>query len=111
VDRVTGRSDCTIRVVVQVLCYIAYQRRRDQRFIALYVDHDSLVRPVALFNHLRDALGAAGVGFFGQAGFETVFVYFIGNCMMVGGDPDLLRPALRCLFSNPDHHRFARDKQ
>jgi hypothetical protein len=98
-------------MVVQVLCNGAYQRGRDQRFIALHIDHDGLVRPIALLDNFRDAIGAAGVGLFGQTGLEAVFMHSIGDRMVVGCDPDLLRAALRRLLRNPDHHRFTGDRQ
>jgi len=108
---VAGRGDRAFRVFVQVFGNCAYQRGRDQRFIALNIDHDGVVRPGSLFDNFCDAVGAAGVGGFGQACLEAVFVHCIGDRMMVGGDPYLLRAALRGLFCNPDHHRLACDLQ
>ena len=71
----------------------AYQRGRNQRLIALHVHHDGVIRPITLFNYFGDAIGTAGVAGFGQACFKTVLTHHIGNRVMIGGDPDLLRAA------------------
>ena len=98
-------------MVVQVFGYGADQRRRDQRFVALHIDHDCRIRPALLLDDFRDAVGAAGVALFGQACLEAMLVHHVGNSVVVGRDPDLLRTALRGLFGNPDHHRLAGDRQ
>ena len=40
-----------------------------------------------------------------------MLVHHVGNRVMVGGDPDLLRAAQRALFRNSHHHRLAGNRQ
>jgi hypothetical protein len=87
------------------------ERRWNQRLIALHIDHDGVIRPSTLFNYFGDAIGTAGVASFGQACFKTVLTHHIGNRVMIGGDPDLLRAAQGCLFGNPHYHRFTGNQQ
>jgi hypothetical protein len=81
-----------------------YQFGRDQRFIALHIHHNGVIRPPVLLNHFGNAIRAADVTIFSQACLEAVSVYCIDNCGMISGDPDLLRAALRRLFGYPYHH-------
>jgi len=46
-----------------------------------------------------------------SARFKTMFMHYVGDCMMVGCDPDLLRAAQGCLFRNLYHHRLAGNRQ
>src|SRR4030067_1128019 len=74
---------------------------RGQRFVPLDIDHDRVVRPGSQLDNFRDAVGAAGVGGFGQACLEAVFVHCIGDRMMVGGGPYLLGAAVRSTLCHP----------
>jgi len=110
-DRMTGRGDGAFRVVMQMPGYGADKLRRHQRLVALHIDHNGVVRPSALLDDFGDAVRAAGVGVLGQAGLEAVLVHDIGDGVMIGGDPDLLRAALCRLFGNPHHHRLSGNRQ
>ena len=111
VDGMAGGGDGALRVVVQVLRHSADERRRDQWFIALYVDHDGFVRPALLRGDFCDAIGAAGMVGARHAGIVSVLLCGGDDGLMVGGDDDLLCAALSCLFRNAYHHRLAADVQ
>ena len=111
VDRMAGCGDRTFGMGVQVFGNGMYQRGRNQRLIALHIHHDGVIRPASLFNHLGDTIRAAGMAVLGQAGLESMLMHYVGDCVMVGGDPYLLRAALCSLFGDPDHHGFAGDQQ
>ena len=45
VDRMAGGGDRAFGMVVQMFGDGAYQRRRNQRFVALHIDNDGVIRP------------------------------------------------------------------
>lgn len=92
---------------MQVLGDCTYELWRNQRFVALHIDHYCVVRPVFLCNHLGDTVSAAGVVCFSQARLEAMFMHGSHDGLVVGSDPDLLCAALRSLLGDAHYHGFA----
>ena len=106
-----GRSDRAFGMLVQMMGDGVYQFGRHQRFVALHVDDYRVIRPASLFHHLGDAVRAAEMGVARQAGLVAMFMNDVGNRVMIGGDPDALCAAFRCLFGDAHHHGLACDVQ
>ena len=75
-----------------MLRHLADQFRRDQRLIALHVDHDFVIAPATLQRHLGDTVGAGSMIWRGHADLEAVRTHRVGHALVVGRDPDSAAP-------------------
>ncbi|MNN61007.1 hypothetical protein D3C81_1762210 [compost metagenome] len=110
-DRFGQGGHARLRVGGQVGGDLIDHARRDQRLVALDVDHDGVGRQAQLHRDFGQAIGAGVVIFTGQHHFGAKAIAGLDDARVVGGHHHPLGAAFARLFPDVLDHRLAGDQQ
>ena len=109
VDRMAGRGDGRVGLRCKQRGHATDQRRIEQRFVALDIDHDFVVRQTKLVGGFRETIGAGRVIGARHARGNAMGRNGITYAHIVRGHDDARCAGLARAFRNTHNHRFARD--
>ena len=108
-DRFSQGGDTGLRIGCQVGCHLIDDHRRNQRFVALHVDHDGIGRQTELAGHFSQAIGAGVVILTSQQHLGAKGLAGLDDARVVGGDHHTAGRALPGLLPDVLHHGLAGD--
>ena len=105
-DGLAQGGHAALRVGGQVLRHLVDHGGRDQRLVALHIDHDVVVGQAQLLGHFLQPVRAGGMIGAGHHHLALV-AHGVADALVVGGHQHPRGAAFSAAFRHPGHHRPA----